>query len=651
MFLASRYNNFSSNDRVGLLAHFWVNSLFATLATGGSLYFYDLPARGPQGLAGWLRSNQVTVINTYVAAFRALEMDASTRLPNLRVVRLSGDLLMRNDLERFESLVKVGAEMHNGYVATECSYITAFVHKAEEPIQYDRLPIGAPCEPNYFAIVDISGNRVPTVEAGEMVIYSRCFMNGYFNDPVRTAAAFRPLPNLNVEQAYFTGGQGYFDTNGIVHPIGRADDQVKIRGYVVRPNEIEDTIRRFGGFKQVAVAAFDGPRKIRQLACHLVPATAGSPTIAELRTFLRAELPGYMVPSQYLLHDTLPATSTGKIMRRALPNPLDRLRDIRPVMDAATTETERVLVAIWSDILGHGDFGTDEDFFDVGGDSLQVMSMVVSIEKQLNRRLTLETLVLDGATIQQLAERIDEDNSGRYLSRQVLNRGGIRESIFAAPVIGGHLSDYLALAHRLESLHPVIGLPFDTANLALRAQFQIEDLAEPCVAMLPDTGQRSVILMGYSFGDVVALEAARKLAASGRHVNLILLDALPEWTDPLRLVRSVWRTAKRGNLAASQRKVTEVLGGAVGLQVQPQTIEEAHIGAIHRYKSRQLRNVSSLLLVADANPKAAETRSEWKRLLCDQLTIENVAGNHFTMMRDPNVAGLARKVRDWLERR
>ena len=84
---------------------------------------------------------------------------------------------------------------------------------------------------------------------------------------------------------------------------------------------------------------------------------------------------------------------------------------------------------------------------------------------------------------------------------------------------------------------------------------------------------------------------------------------------------------------------------------QPQTIEEAHIGAIHRYKSRQLRNVSSLLLVADANPKAAETRSEWKRLLCDQLTIENVAGNHFTMMRDPNVAGLARKVRDWLERR
>ena len=645
MRLGDEYLQFGPDDRVALMAHFWPTMILSTLAVGGSLYFYDFPVRGGGSLAHWLKENKISILNTFAAIFRAVEIEEGTFLPDLRVARVSGDLLLRRDLERFESVTRPGTLLLNGYGSSECSYIATFPHKSGEPIAYDRLPIGYPHRPDFFAIVDDKGNALGPGETGEMVLYAPDFVQGYHNDPERTAATLRPLPAMGVEKAYFTGDQAYRDEQGLIHPVGRVDDQVKIRGYVVRPSEIEDLISRRPEVRQADVAAFEAPNGISQLACHLVPSGRGEISIPCLRNYLRGELPGYMVPGHFLVHDKLPVTTTGKIMRRALPNPLEVRAEAGESRAKAETPLQRQLSEIWASVLGHSDFGVNDDFFDIGGDSLQAMTMITGIEAALGYRMPLETLVLDGATILRLAERVEAGPDHAAVTPKPLNRSKTACSIFAVPVIGGYLSDYLGLAHLLEDVADVAGLPYREHDPKQDASLSIGDLAQEVLSLHP--GPAEAPLLGYSFGGAVAYEAARRKTALGGSPSLILIDPVPVWLDPLRMLRSIWRAARQGDMDRAQRRLSSLVNGKTAAS----RAEDLHAVALQRYRPKAQSMQDALLILSADNPRLTETRQEWQRLIGSGLQVETAAGDHFTMMREPLVGEVARIVRRWLSAR
>lgn len=644
MRLGNEFLQYGPDDRVALMAHFWPTSILSTLAAGGSMYCYDFPARGPGHLIQWLQENRISMLNTYAAIFRALEIGDDTFLPDLRVLRVSGDLLLRRDLERFNSITRDGTLLLNGFGSTECSYIATFAHRSGEPIVHDRLPIGYPHQPDYFAIVDEKGRKLGPGETGEMVLFAPAFVKGYHNDPQRTAAVYRPLPALNIETAYFTGDQAYRDEQGLIHPVGRIDDQVKIRGYVVRPSEIEDIIRKHPEVKQVAVVAFEGPNGIRQLACHLVAADDSAISIPSLREDLRAELPGYMVPGHFILHISLPTTATGKILRRALPNPLEAKASSGTERETAQTPTQLQLVEVWAEVLGHRDFSIADDFFDIGGDSLQAMAMITGIELSTGYRMPLEMLVLDGATILRLAERIESGIAGESDQPKPLNRSNASSTILAMPVIGGHLSDYLALAHLLEETAAVIGLPYQSHDLRSRKRISVQDLADEALSRAATMGSEGAPIMGYSFGGMVAFEVARRLSALGISAPLILIDPVPVWLDPLRMLRSIWRAARQGDMDNAQRRVTSLISG----KLTATRIDDLHTLALHQYRPAVHFSDKALLVLSADNPRQNETKREWQRLIGPNLQIKIATGDHLTMMREPHVAGLAELVREWL---
>ncbi len=352
-----------------------------------------------------------------------------------------------------------------------------------------------------------------------------------------------------------------------------------------------------------------------------------------------------MVPSHFAVHETLPTTHTGKILRRALPNPLEAAGKLSASRKLEISSTQGKLLGIWEGVIGHADFGLEDDFFDVGGDSLQAMAMVIEIENVFGYRMPLETLVLDGATISRLSERIDSDLAGHTSTLKPLNRADGKTAAYAIPVAGGHMSDYLALAHELEPVLSFMGAPFGPSMESNGSGATLQNLATLPQQLIAAEPGGTALIFGYSFGGAVAYEVASTLSKQDKQVSLVLIDAVPIWVDPLRMARAVWRAARDGDIGLLQRRLRQAAGG----MVSGAKIEEQHTNAIKNFQPMPSAIQRTLVIVSDENPRKEETIREWNRLVGSGVDIAGARGDHFTMMREPHVAGLAKTIRDWLD--
>lgn len=638
----------TTDDKLAVFGPFWPPQVGGTLYAGGTIAAYDFAVRGPGGVWQWMRDQRITFASTYTAIFRALPVEGEAKLPDLRLFRLMGEPLYRADAERFEQIAVPGTVFANGYGSNDFAFIAAYNHRVGDPIRFEAMPMGPLTKPEWISLAGADGMPVPQGEIGEIVVHCPFGPTRYLNDPERTAEVFRPFPAAGGATAYFTGDQGYLDRQGILHPVGRVDEQTKIRGYTVRPSDVETSLRRISGIAQAAVVPNEGPNGIRRLVCHYVLAENASLTGADIKAALREVLPGYMVPSDYIRHEALPVTSSGKVLRRALPGP-DSVRGGNGGGHTAPGgETERQVADIWREVLGHGDFGVDADFFDVGGDSLQAMSLIVGIEARFGVRIPLETLILKAATVRELAAMIDAGGSG-VEPMTALNRGGPLPALSAVPVIGGHLSDYLALAHALDGAHPVRGLSFaEVQDLAEAGS--VASLARHSIERLLDEAQGEPIhLLGYSFGGIVAYEVARQLQERNiPAASLIMIDADAPWAEPIPWLRSVWRAAARGDLGASSRRLQELVSAQLDRPSTVRSLDEAHFVAMHRYRPAPVHLDRALLIVSEERHNADTTVRAWGEMLGGGFEIRRAQGNHYAMMRTPHVEALGYQIKEWL---
>ncbi|MCA1681977.1 MAG: phosphopantetheine-binding protein [Actinobacteria bacterium] len=205
---------------------------------------------------------------------------------------------------------------------------------------------------------------------------------------------------------YRTGDRVRWSAEGQLEYLGRADEQVKIRGFRIEPGEIEAALHNHPEVAEAVVVAHeDGGHQ--RLAAYLVPALGSTaPNTTALREFLGQALPDYMLPSTFVELDQLPLNSSGKVDRKALPAP-----DLQPEPEssytAPRTATERVLAAIWTDVLGMERVGVEDNFFELGGDSLRSMQLTSRARTAFDVALTPRD-ILTARTVSALAELVEE---------------------------------------------------------------------------------------------------------------------------------------------------------------------------------------------------------------------------------------------------
>jgi acyl-coenzyme A synthetase/AMP-(fatty) acid ligase/acyl carrier protein len=393
--------------------------LLAALLVGGAVRtFSDPVAHDARRLVEEVARHRVTVLETVPSLMRAVVAtgdDPGRGLPDLSGLRWlipTGEALppelCRQWLRRCP-----GVPLVNAYGPTECSddVTHRFIHTppAEGVVH---MPIGRPIANTRLYVVDARLRPVPLGAAGELCVAGEGVGRGYLHDPARTAEAFVPDP-FGAEpgaRLYRTGDRVRYQPDGDVVFLGRADDQVKVRGFRIELGEIEAVLAEHEAVREAVVLAREHQAD-KRLTAYVV--SRGEPLSAtDLRAFLKARLPDYMVPSAFVLLERMPLTGSGKVDRQGLAAmEAGATAPERPWI-APRTEVERALAEIWAGVLGTERVGAEDDFFELGGHSLLATQVSSRLLEAFQVELPLRAL-FEHPTLAGLAAAIVEASRGQ----------------------------------------------------------------------------------------------------------------------------------------------------------------------------------------------------------------------------------------------
>jgi amino acid adenylation domain-containing protein len=308
------------------------------------------------------------------------------------------------------------APLLNLYGSTECSSnVTAYNTEGISP-DAARVLVGKPLANIRVHIVNEQLGLVPIGGKGEMLVSGECLARGYLNLPELTAARFIPDPfsDRPGSRLYRTGDVVRYCADGNIELLGRKDNQIKVRGFRVELDDVEAAVLRHPAVKKCAVRVYQDQGGRNRLAAYLIADNGMSFSI--IRSFLRERLPEYMIPSDFVMVDSLPLTPAGKVDRRALPLP-DRTRpDLDSTFVAPRTDTESLIAKIWSQILGVEQVGVYDNFFDLGGHSLMAIQILSRLRNIANVEIPLRAMY-ETPTIANLAGEVEAATRNLFLQR------------------------------------------------------------------------------------------------------------------------------------------------------------------------------------------------------------------------------------------
>jgi amino acid adenylation domain-containing protein len=361
-----------------------------------------------------IRRRRITVLDLPTAFWHTLvnvlEMSRDPLPETLRLVVVGGE---KASAQAFANWLKLGGEhirWLNGYGPTETT-VTATVHepmRASGTYAIDgEIPIGRPIANTQVYVLDPHLQPVPIGVPGELYIGGDGLARGYLNRPELTAERFLPHPFSDQPGArlYKTGDLARYRPDGQLEFLGRLDQQVKVRGYRIEPGEVEAALTQHPAVREaVVLAREDGPGDTR-LVAYVVPNQPPGPSMSDLRSFLQAKLPNYMVPSTFVMLAALPLTPNGKVDRRALPAPAPTRPALDDALVAPRTPVEAALAAIWAEILRLPQVGVHDNFFALGGHSLLATQVISRLQAAFQVDLPLRRL-FEAPTVAELAQAL-----------------------------------------------------------------------------------------------------------------------------------------------------------------------------------------------------------------------------------------------------
>ena len=350
-----------------------ITSLFNPLLVGQTVHL--LPEeRGVDALAHCLANERnfslVKITPTHLQTLSATLLPAEAP-GKTRALVIGGEALTMESLAFWRQHAPA-TRLINEYGPTETVVGCCVYEVVAKDSSSGGTPIGRPIANTRLYVLDETLEPVAIGAPGELYVGGDGVARGYLNRPELTAERFIPDPFSEEPGArlYKTGDLVRYRADGNIEFLGRLDDQVKIRGYRIELGEIELALIQHQSVREcVAVAREDVPGD-RRLVAYVVT-TGGEPLrINKLRAFLKEKLPDYMVPSSFVVVDALPVTLNGKVDRKALPAPDRERPDLESGFTAARTPSEKVLAQIWADVLKLESVGINDNFFDLGGDSI-----------------------------------------------------------------------------------------------------------------------------------------------------------------------------------------------------------------------------------------------------------------------------------------
>jgi oxalate---CoA ligase len=507
--------------------------------------------------------------------------------------------------------------------------------------------VGTPagCE---VAIFDATGEPAPVGVRGGVFVRGANVFDGYENDPAATAAAFS-------DGWYGTGDEGMFDADGYLFLTGRLNETINRGGEKISPSEVDAALLRHPAV--AAAATFPIPH-----------ATLGEEVAAAV---VAKEGSSITVPRRILVVDSIPVSPTGKIQRRALAAAFgleDAAKAAGPAApvsaDHDATPIERQLRSLWQETLGLPQVGLHDDFFLLGGDSLQAVELFLRIEETLGRRLP-RSVLFEAGTIADMARRIeDSEPSGCIVP---IRPKGNRLPFFCVHGIDGGVLYFRDLARHLDTAQPFYGIQSVGLEGPDAPPTRIAEMASHYISEIRKIQPNGPYLIGgYSFGGWIAHEMACQLRDASEAVALLALidthfaqgrspgvpfEVQMAWArqseKPVAISTTSHRVRRQALLAELRLSFLST-AERVGF-VRPRldarfrrNPAEAHGIALRRHRPRRYDGDAVLFHVRDTMPASYAAYDGWKRLIGGRLRKRPVAGSHYDMMYEPHVLALAR---------
>jgi amino acid adenylation domain-containing protein len=519
-----------------------------------------------------------------------------------------------------------------------------------------RPTIGRPFPGTQAYVVDEALNLVPRGHEGELCLGGVGLARGYRGRDEHTRERFVANPFPGSDRLYRTGDLARWEDDDTLQHLGRIDHQIKLHGVRIEPGDIEEALLRHPDIRQAVVVARERRGGGKWLVGYIVCHSGTEPDGRELRDMLRTSLPKPMIPSIFVRVDALPLNANGKLDRSQLPDPLSGATGSR-----ALTPTEQKIATIWRDLLAlDGVPAPEDDYFELGGDSLRAFELFDRIESSLGRELSPNVL-LEASTLGSLAALIDSGaDRGRLIK---LNDDGGRIPFAYVPSGAGGMLTLRKFSAAVGPDQPLYGIQAHIDRDIEAGDISgVEETAAGCLAALLEVQPSGPYMIGgHSIGGHIAYEMATKLEEAGESVVLLsLLD--PAAPHTLRRAGRVVARAREltgtgseprrpqphlAAMSALARRVQSLLRNAASAAPEATVDEDPEVWMRNlevverRYRPRPYGGRVKVYTTSDGARYTGSATLGWDRYVSGPLDVHRVPGDHVSMLYEPNVDVLA----------
>ncbi|MEV6986105.1 non-ribosomal peptide synthetase [Sphaerisporangium sp. NPDC051017] len=382
-----------------------VFELWSALCRGGQVALLSNPQQSAGGLGEQLRKIEPDWMFLTSGLFQVLVQQDLQALSHVGTVITGGDVLSPRTVRAGAGVTRRRA--YAAYGPTETT-VFASLHLVDPDAEPERVPIGSPLQGMTLRVLDAGLRPAEPGAVGELYVSGHGVARGYLDRPGITAERFLADPfAADGSRMYRTGDLAAELPGGEFEFHGRVDRQVKIRGYRVELGEVEAVLNSHPQVAAGAAEVFDDGPDLKRLAAFVVPVEGAKVTTGDLNRYLAERLPAYMQPLGMIILTDMPRDRNGKTDRRALPYPWTRRAALGLEEEYAEPRTplERTMSTVWTEVLGLDTVGVDDNFFQLGGDSLRSVTLLKRLEDQ-NIKVLADDL-FDYQTIAELAAAVE----------------------------------------------------------------------------------------------------------------------------------------------------------------------------------------------------------------------------------------------------
>jgi len=405
--------------------------IWGPLLNGGKLVIMPPQTFSFSKLGRAIRDHGVSTLWLTAGLFSRMVDEQLEDLRGVRQLLAGGDVISAPHVRRVLREIP-HCRVINGYGPTENTTFTCCFSMEHGDNVPDSVPIGRPISNTQAYILNEAMHPVAIGEVGELYAAGAGLARGYLNKAEATAERFVANPFVKEPGArmYKTGDLARWRHDGVIEFLGRIDTQLKILGHRIEPGEIEVVLATHPAVKEACVVAQVNPDGTKRLTGYYV-ATDPIP-VGTLREFLASKLPQYMIPSVFIGVEALPLSPNGKVDRNAL-SARDAVAEMTDIVPAAAdltltqaTDIEQKIAGLWRQTLARDHVGLDENFFDIGGDSLALVTIHAELQKTLQADIPVMDL-FEFTTIRTLARRLGQGNDTQQLDLAELRDQGKKQ--------------------------------------------------------------------------------------------------------------------------------------------------------------------------------------------------------------------------------